>query len=131
MNNKEYPGVFARVKAVTIDGVILLIMMVTTSSIFSNLEYVPDYERIIAFIIIFILYDPLLTSTMGGTLGHRFIGIRVKKASDETSNINIVYAIIRFLIKGFFGWISLLTVMGNDKRKAIHDYVAQSVVIYK
>ena len=131
MTENDYPGVLARVKAVIIDGMILLMFMVIASSVFSGLNNVPDYARIIVFILIFLLYDPILTSTIGGTIGHRIIGIRVRKASDEKTNINIILAVIRFVLKSFPGWISLLTVMGNEKRRAIHDFVAQSVVKYK
>lgn len=131
MKQANYPGVLERVKAVTVDGIILIILIAIASSIFNELGEVPDKMRIVVFILIFGLYDPILTSTIGGTVGHRIIGLRVSKASDETSKINILFAIVRFTIKGLLGWISLLTVMSNDKHKAIHDYIALSVVVYK
>jgi len=130
MTEKIYPGVFARVKAMTIDGIILLVFMVATSSLFSLFNDVPDVVRVSAFLFIFLLYDPLLTSFWGGTIGHRFTGIRVRKEQDEQSNIQFPQAVLRYIIKALIGWISLLTVGGNKKGKAIHDYVAGSVVVY-
>jgi uncharacterized RDD family membrane protein YckC len=59
------------------------------------------------------------------------IGIRVKRESDEKKNILFPLAIIRFIVKASLGWISLLTVTGNSKRKAIHDYLIGSVVVYE
>lgn len=79
----------------------------------------------------FLLYDPVLTSTIGRTVGHQTIGLRVKQADEKNTNINILFAIVKYILKTFFGWLSLLTVMGNDKRKAIHDFVAQSVLVFK
>ena len=131
MTEKEYPGVLARVKAVMVDGILLLIFLVIASSIFSQLNDAPDYVRMLVFVLIFVLYDPILTSSTGGTIGHHIIGMTVRKVSDEKSNINFLMAIIRFIIKSSLGWASLFTVMANEKRRAIHDFVAQSVVTYK
>ena len=58
-------------------------------------------------------------------------GIRVKKDNDQLKNISFPYAVIRFIIKISLGWISLLTIYGNEKGTAIHDYLAKSVVVYK
>lgn len=130
MTDKIYPGVFVRVKAMVIDGIVLLVFMVATSSVFSLFNDVHDVVRVNAFVFIFLLYDPLLTSFWGGTIGHRFAGIRVRKERDEQSNIQFPQAVLRYIIKALIGWISLLTVGGNKKGKAIHDFAAGSVVVY-
>jgi len=131
MGQPTYPGLFDRVKAVTIDSIILIIFMIIITDIFSMLENVADQARIIAFICIFLLYDPICTSVFGGTIGHLLIGIRVKKEHDRQKNILFPVALLRYLIKVSLGWISLLSVMGNEKRQAIHDAIIKSVVIYK
>jgi uncharacterized RDD family membrane protein YckC len=130
MTEENYPGVFDRVKAIVTDGIVLIAFMFITSYIFSLFINVPDSIRIIAFAFIFLLYDPLFTSLFGGTIGHMMNGIRVKRESDETKNILFLLAIPRYIVKASLGWISLLTVFGNKKRKAIHDYMAGSVVVY-
>ena len=63
-------------------------------------------------------------------LGHSTVRIEVRKLEDENLKINFITAIVRFVIKSFLGWISLLTISGSDKRQAIHDKVAQSVVVF-
>jgi uncharacterized RDD family membrane protein YckC len=93
-------------------------------------ENLVDSVRIGTFIFIFFLYDPLFTSVFGGTIGHMMMGMRVKRENDETKNILFPMAIVRFAVKAVLGWISLLTVLGNEKRKAIHDYLIRSVVVY-
>lgn len=130
MTEEEYPGITDRVKAVITDSIVIVIFMFIVTYVFSNFENVPDNARIIAFIFIFGLYDPLFTSIFGGTIGHMIRGIRVKKENNHKKNILFPLAVIRFLIKALLGWISLLTVSGNEKRKAIHDYIAGSVVVY-
>lgn len=130
MNKVNYPGVFDRVRAIVTDAVVLLLMMMSASCIFSLFENIPIAVRIIAFVFIFILYDPLFTSTFGGTLGHMLIGLRVKQESDETKNIQFPQAVLRFSVKAGLGVISLFTVLNNSKRKAIHDYLVGSVVVY-
>ncbi len=131
MLEERYPGILDRIKAIAIDGIVIVVFMFTISYFFSLFTSVPDSARIVAFVFIFILYDPLFTSIFGGTIGHMIIGIRVKRESDETKNILFPIAILRFIVKATLGWISLMTVYGNLKRKAIHDYLAGSVIVYK
>lgn len=130
MNEKIYPGVFDRVKAVVADSIVLILFMIIITYTFSSFEEVPEMARIIAFVFIFLLYDPIFTSSFGGTIGHMTFGIRVKRENDEDKNILFPLALLRFILKALLGWVSLLTVSGNEKRKAIHDMVAGSVVVY-
>src|SRR5690242_16652818 len=122
MTSENYPGVLDRVKAITIDAFVILLFICIISFIFSFFENMPDYMKIIAFVFIFLLYDPSFTSTFGGTIGHMIIGIRVKRSRNEQKNILFPLAIVRFIIKAFLGVISLITVTSNIKRKAIHDF---------
>jgi len=129
--NCAYAGLGDRLKALLLDACVTVIFVFLAVYIFSIFEQVPDTARIIAFISIFFLYDPVFTSVFGGTIGHVMLGIRVKREKNPKKNILFPFAIIRFLLKVLLGWISLLTVTGNKKRKAIHDILAGSVVIYK
>jgi len=108
-------------------------MMFAASYIFSAFENVPDPYRIWTMIFIFGLYDPIFTSLFGGTIGHLIIGIKVKRESNENKNIILPLALIRYTIKALLGWISLISVMvkSNKKRRAIHDFSAGSVVVYR
>lgn len=130
MTVKDYPGVSDRVKAIVADGIVILVFMFIITYVFSLFERMPDNARIIAFVFIFLLYDPLFTSVLGGTIGHMMLGIRVKRESNEQKNILFLLAIPRYMVKVLLGWISLLTVSSNEKRKAIHDFLVGSVVVY-
>uniref|UniRef100_UPI003217AC54 RDD family protein n=1 Tax=uncultured Draconibacterium sp. TaxID=1573823 RepID=UPI003217AC54 len=131
MNKPKYPGVSIRVKAVVCDSIVLVLLMIGATNLFEIIGDVPDFARIIAFVFIFLLYDPLLTSTIGGTLGHMIFGIRVKREKNQDKNFLFPLAVVRYIIKALLGWVSLLTVSGNKKGKAIHDLAVRSIVIYK
>ena len=130
MSKEKYPGLLDRVKAIVTDGVVMILFMLAATYVFSLFENVPDNAKIIAFVFIFILYDPIFTSSFGGTVGHMMVGIRVKRENNERKNILFPFAIVRFIVKASLGWISLLTVTGNVKSRAIHDYLVGSVVVY-
>lgn len=130
MTDEIYPGLLNRIKALIADSVVIVILIFIISSVFSWFENVPDIARIIAFVFVFLLYDPICTSIFGGTIGHMIIGIRVKQDSDEQKNISFPLALVRYIVKAFLGSISLITVSGNQKGKAIHDLAVNSVVVY-
>jgi uncharacterized RDD family membrane protein YckC len=128
MENR-YGTLLNRIKAILIDFIILIGSGILVSTLLAKFENVPDIIRIIAFVLIFLLYDPLCTSLLGGTAGHFLMGLRVRRSSDETKKIIFPVALIRFTAKVFLGSISLLTITGNSKNRAIHDSIAGSVVI--
>ena len=125
----QYAPISTRIKAVIIDSIAIIVLMYAAVEVFNLFESIPNYIRISVFVGLFILYEPLLVSIFGVTLGHFFNDIVVKQEANENRNINFLLAIIRFITKSLLGWVSLLTVNGNSKKKAIHDYVAQSVVL--
>ena len=127
--NKNYAFLPERIKAAVIDGILLIVAMYAVSEILSLFENVPNYVRISIAILLFLLYDPIFTSQFGGTIGHSYSKIMVKKDAVTEQNINLVPALFRFLIKFSLGWVSLLTVTGNQKKKALHDLVVNSVVL--
>ena len=130
MTETNYSGVAVRVKALVADYVVILGFMIIVTYTFSIFEHVPDNARIIAFVLIFFLYDPIFVSVFGGTIGHMMFGIRVKREKNHQKNILFPVAIVRFIVKILLGWISLVTISGNEKKQAIHDSFVGSVVLY-
>jgi len=126
------PGVLDRVKAVVVDSVVIVLMMILAKYVFSYFENVSDSVRAAVFIFIFVLYDPLFTSLFGATIGHAANGICVKRENNHSKNLIFPLALLRFIAKYFvLGWVSLLTISMNEKRKAIHDHLVGSMVLYK
>lgn len=132
--NKEiipfYPSISERIRAAVTDSIVVVAFIMIIALIFSLFDNVPQQIRISLFIFIFFLYDPFFTSFFGGTIGHRKVGIRVKRENDEEKNIIFPIAIIRYIIKVSLGWVSLFTVGTHKKKQAIHDIVAKSIVVY-
>jgi uncharacterized RDD family membrane protein YckC len=126
----RYPLLGERVQSSFIDVVLMIILMFIISSILENYENVPDWVRISLFVAVWLVYDPLCTS-LGCTLGNYIKGLRVRQHYDVTRRINIFQAVIRYVIKISLGWISFLTINSNYEKRAIHDFVAGSVVIKK
>jgi uncharacterized RDD family membrane protein YckC len=127
----KFPVLLARVKALLIDALILLSIFTAASLILDKLESTPDWVRGFIYIFMAFLYDPILTSMTGGTLGHKMIGIKVKRYSQPDMNISFPMALFRFLIKGSLGWLSFLTVTSNEHKRALHDKFSGSIVLYK
>lgn len=127
LNN--YPGLFTRVKAAVVDNVLVFVLIMLASEVLSDFDSVATWVRILVFVFIFVLYEPLFISAFGMTIGHNLLKIKVQKDKPGGGNINIFLAIVRFLIKYALGWVSLLTIMGNEKRKAIHDLAINTIVV--
>lgn len=53
----------------------------------------------------------------------------LKENRINKKNIQFHLAIIRYFFKAFLGIISLVTVSGNEKKRAIHDHLIGSVVV--
>ena len=130
MSIKVYPHISNRVKAAFVDAVVIILLMLLFTDVFSRFESVPDYYKIVAFVFIFLAYEPVMVSVFGFSLGHFLNDLRVKRHSNPSKNLNIFLAVLRFVLKSLLGWISLLTISGNPERRAIHDLLADSVVIF-
>jgi uncharacterized RDD family membrane protein YckC len=124
----KYARLPTRVKAAIIDSIVLILLMYSASEILNLLGTIPNYVRTTIFLIIFVFLEPILVSIFGATVGHFFSDIVVKRQNDEKKNINFLVALIRYILKILLGWLSLLTITGNDKQQAIHDLAANSVV---
>ncbi|WP_435623225.1 RDD family protein [Flagellimonas sp.] len=126
---KEYALLPDRVKAAFIDAVILVASMYLTSEILNLFDSVPDYVRISLFIAFTFLYEPIFVSVFGQTLGHSYSGIRVERDNDSGKHVIFPLALLRSIIKYILGWLSFLTVTGDEHKKAIHDHAAKSIVV--
>jgi uncharacterized RDD family membrane protein YckC len=125
---ENYPLLMDRFQSTFIDTILIIILMFAFASVLDKFPNVPDWVRIVMFVGLFIVYEPLCM-TIGATLGNYVKGIRVRKNSDSTKRINFFQAIIRYPIKVLLGWISFLTIHTNPQRRAIHDLVSGSVMI--
>jgi len=124
---EKYPFMLERIQSILIDSILIVACMIIFSDILSGFKNVPDWLRAILLISLF-LYEPIAT-TFGGTIGNNIKGIRVRKDSDDTKQINIFQALIRYLFKLLFGWFSFITIFSSSKKRAIHDILSGTVMI--
>lgn len=120
-----------RVKAVVIDGMMMVIMMFLFYKLFSFFGEVPDWARGAVIIFVFVIYDPITVSLFGATMGHSSVGIKVKRLNDHSKSIPFHFAFLRFATKLALGWISLISVSFDEQKRAMHDMVAGSIVLYQ
>jgi uncharacterized RDD family membrane protein YckC len=126
-----FPSLLSRVKAVVIDFIVILMIFSIASVVIDKMGEVPTWIRVAIFVFCIYIYDPLLIALSGGTIGHHFLGIRVKKVNQPNKNISVPQASIRFITKFTLGWLSFLTVTGSPRKRAIHDMASGSIVLFK
>lgn len=108
----------------------MIVMAIMFGAIFIAVTVANDsFSRALGCVVIFglLLYEPVLVSVTGGTLGHYFTNLRVV---DEHSggNVSFLKACARVLIKGLLGWYSFVILAATRRNQAIHDLLTRSTV---
>ncbi len=121
-----YAKIWPRTKAILIDGFVLMGAYLVAALVGANLPGTGGAAFLVWFAF-WILYDPLMVSRTGGTIGHHLQNLRV--VSDRTGRSpSLLAAFIRNVAKGLFGFVSLLAMAGSDRQKALHDSIAGTTV---
>lgn len=81
----------------------------------------------VAVVIALLLYEPVLVSCTGGTLGHYFTNLRVVDARDG-GDIGFAKACARVAIKGLLGLYSFVILAATRRNQAVHDLLTRSTV---
>jgi len=124
----ELPTIKTRYISILIDGICLLLFALGISALFEKIGDVSGFVRGITFVIVIILYEPILV-TLGCTIGQFFMNIRVRDFRNPEKKLSFYLVIFRFIIKIILGWLSFLTVTFNINRRAIHDLASGSIMI--
>lgn len=128
-NRDQYPTLLKRVQALFIDTFVVLIVFVAAAYLIDFIGAAPNWTRALIFIFMLFLYEPILIALTGGTIGHHFMSLKVKKVHDNDKNIWILAAFLRFFLKWLLGWLSFITISFNDRKRAIHDLGSNSLVL--
>src|SRR5258707_8979987 len=78
-------------------------------------------------VVVLILYEPVLVSLTGGTLGHYFTNLRVVDERDQ-GNVSFLKALARFALKSLLGWYSFIVIAATRRNQAMHDLLTRSTV---
>jgi uncharacterized RDD family membrane protein YckC len=121
-----YARVWPRVKAILVDWVILVGAFLVAALVGARFEGA-GAAAFVTWFAIWMLYDPLLVSLTGGTVGHHLLNLRV--VSDRTGGRpSLPAALVRNVAKTFFGVVSLLAMAASSRSKSLHDWIARTTV---
>ena len=124
----RYSSISRRIEASIIDSLVILALFVGGALLIGHLEVQLIYARIAIFVAPFLLYEPLLISLSGKTVGYFLRSQRVVRKIDG-SRLSYPQAVIRFFFKGVFGIFSLVFMLATRKHQALHDLMVDSVVL--
>ncbi len=119
-----------RINALLIDGITLFVFIYILLPIALPLLFQSNEIRGrvgAGLLLLIFLYEPFMVRYFGATIGHKFFGLYVKSVNG--SNLTMLQAMMRSLIKGFFGLFSFMTFYRSGN--TIHDYFTNSCVYLK
>ena len=123
----RYARFSRRVRAIVID------LMVAWALIFGALSLAiavssDNFSRGLGFTVIavLLLYEPVLVSFTGSTVGHYFTNLRV--VDDGGGNISFLKACARLIIKSLLSWYSFVILAATRRNQALHDLLTRSTV---
>ena len=124
----RYARFSRRLRAMLFDWIIALIVIygavLLATSVGSD-----NFSRALGVLVIvaLLLYEPILVSRIGGTLGHYFNNLRVVD-KDDGGNISFPKACARAVIKGVLGLYSFVILAVTSRNQAVHDLLTGSTV---
>jgi uncharacterized RDD family membrane protein YckC len=116
-----------RVQGVLIDSIIF--MLILAGSLIVAVSLASDnVGRVlgITVVVTWLLYEPVLVSMTGGTVGHYLCNLRV--VDDHGGNVGFPKAVVRVIIKSLLGWYSFIAMAITSRHQAVHDYLTKSTV---
>ncbi len=117
-----------RLKAVVIDWIIVALLLV--AALFTAVSVGSDrIGRILGFtfVAIWLLYEPLLVSLTGSTVGHYRTNLRVVDNRTH-GNVSFLKAVARVTIKTVLGLYPFVTMATTSRHQAVHDLLTRSTV---
>jgi uncharacterized RDD family membrane protein YckC len=117
-----------RLKAYFLDWVLMIALMF--GGLFIAVQFGSDnVARPLGFTIIavLLLYEPLLVSLIGSTVGHYVYNMRV--VDNRTGgNVSFLKAVVRVVIKAVLGIYSFISMATTRRHQAVHDLLTRSTV---
>lgn len=88
-----------------------------------------NFSRVLGALVVgaILLYEPVLVSSTGGTVGHYFTNLRVVDDANR-GNVTFLKAVVQSIIKVILGWYSFLVISATRRNQALHDVLTRSTV---
>jgi uncharacterized RDD family membrane protein YckC len=124
----KYARFTRRVRGIAIDFMLFLLVMVSALVAATALES-NSIARTIGLAVVFacLLYEPLLVSLTGGTVGHHLSNLRVVDDRSD-GNVSFLKAVARAFIKALLGWYSFVVMAASRRHQTVHDLLTRSAV---
>jgi uncharacterized RDD family membrane protein YckC len=121
-----YARVWPRVKAILVDGLLVALAFLLAALVGSHVPGA-GAAAFVTWFAVWALYDPLMVSLTGGTVGHHLFNLRV--VSDRTGGRpSLPAAFVRNIAKVTLGLLSLVAMAASARGKALHDWIAGTTV---
>ena len=83
------PTLLVRVKALFVDLCIMLVVFTSTTLFIDSVGDISNFSKGFILIFMFFLYEPLLTSIAGGTLGHKLMTLKIRRYEEPDRKISL------------------------------------------
>lgn len=124
----KYARFSRRFRGIVLDWMIVMVVLFGAVMLASMVRN-DNFSRVLGVLVIttLLLYEPVLVSFTGSTLGHYFTNLRVV---DERSggNVSFLKACARVAIKAVLGLYSFVILAATRRNQAIHDLLTKSTV---
>jgi uncharacterized RDD family membrane protein YckC len=124
----QYARFSRRLRGMFVDWVLALVVIFGAILIAVSIGNAVISRALAAVVVLgLVLYEPLLVSRAGGTLGHWYANLRV--VDDRSGgNLPLGTAFIRAGIKAVLGAYSFVVMMATRRNQALHDLLTHSTV---
>jgi uncharacterized RDD family membrane protein YckC len=124
----RYARFSRRLRGMMLDWIITLVVIFGALLVAATVRS-DNFSRALGILVVIslLLYEPVLVSRMGGTLGHYFTNLRVVDERHH-GNISFLKACARVVIKGLLGLYSFIVMMATRRNQAVHDLLTRSTV---
>ena len=124
-----YAGFAARFRALLVDTIVIMgsVMVGALLAIAAPSTELTGRILLLALVCLVLLYEPLMVSRFGATVGHRRANLMV--VADRTgTRPSFPRAVLRYLIKGVLGLASFVTMAFTPRHQAVHDRLSGTTV---
>jgi uncharacterized RDD family membrane protein YckC len=124
----KYARFSRRFRGVVLDWMILMAILFGAVMLASMVRS-DNFSRALGILVIaaLLLYEPILVSFTGSTLGHYLTNLRVVDGRSG-GNVSFLKACARVVIKGVLGLYSFVTLAATRRNQAVHDLLTKSTV---
>lgn len=130
ISDAVYPRLIRRVRAILIDSVFLLgVVLLWWITLPFVAERDPYIKVALPLILMFILESCMVAFT-GGTPGHHIMGIKIVNARNG-SYIGVARSLVRALFRTLLGWLSFIIALTSKRHQALHDLLVGTVVVFR